>query len=78
MLSLALESWKLASTSTNGILAVWNVNLTDLTEQRPILIFQTSSYELRMVLSPDYTYYYTSGTAGAIQALGLNRPPIPI
>lgn len=29
--------------------------------REPLLIFQTSSYQMRMVISPDFTYYYTSG-----------------
>ena len=34
---------------------------SDCNFREPLLIFQTSSYQMRMVISPDFTYYYTSG-----------------
>eukprot|EP00435_Cladocopium_sp_Y103_P075790 s332_g65.t1 len=66
VLSLALQGReRIASSSTNGILAVWNLNLTDFTNQDPLLIFHTSNNHMRMVISKDQTYYYTSGRGRA-------------
>eukprot|EP00434_Breviolum_minutum_P013135 symbB.v1.2.011576.t1/scaffold781.1/size163279/10 len=79
VLSLALQGTdRIASSSANGILAVWNLNLTVLTNEEPLLIFQTSSYQMRMVISPDFTYYYTSGTAGALRAYTVDSIPAAV
>ncbi|CAL1139956.1 unnamed protein product [Cladocopium goreaui] len=79
VLSLVLQGRdRIASSSTNGILAVWNLNLTVFTNQEPLLVFHTSNNHMRMVISRDQTYYYTSGTAGEIQAYSVDSRPTAV
>ncbi|CAE7564920.1 unnamed protein product, partial [Symbiodinium sp. CCMP2456] len=74
-LQLFLNSTKLASSSVNGALAVWDLTLPAELQLKPLEWFQSLDYYMTMTISPDGAFFYTTGTLGGISARYVDSVP---
>jgi len=74
ILSIALlDRNRLASSSVNGVLALWDLDdIGRFEPMQPVMIQQTYNYQARMVVSQDLNYFYVTGTLGVVEAYFVN------
>ncbi|CAE7835133.1 unnamed protein product [Symbiodinium sp. CCMP2592] len=77
-LQLYRNSTKLASSSINGALAVWDLTLPAELQLKPLEWFQSLDYYMTMTISPDGAFFYTTGTLGGISARYVDSVPAAV